>query len=102
LPQQTIAPFAGPLEALGWMYVVERATPTHDEVRRYLGVRLPHACVFLSSNAGHIGQRWHAFGQALDKAARTERMANDIIAGALVGFRTWLEWSHHAKMKRSS
>lgn len=104
LPQQTIAPFAGPLEALGWMYVAERATALHDELRRYLEVRLPHAkhaCVFLASSEGRVAQRWHAFGQALDRAARSERMANEIVAGALVCCRTWLEWVHRAEVKRS-
>lgn len=104
LPQQTIAPFAGPLEALGWMYVVERATLLHEVVRRHLDARLPQAraaCVFLSSSEGQVAQRRHAFGQALDRAARSERIENEIVAGALVGFRTWLEWSHRAEIKRS-
>lgn len=103
LPQQTIAPFASPLEALGWMYVAERATPLHEEVRRYLNVRLPdakEACVFLSANDGHVGSRWHSLGHALDKAARTPRTADEVIAAAHAGFRTWLDWSQRRPLSR--
>jgi heme oxygenase len=103
LPQQTIAPFASPLEALGWMYVAERATPLHDEVRRYINVRLPEAkqaCVYLSANDGHVGARWHSLGIALDRGARTQRMADEIISGAHAGFRCWLEWSHRTPLRR--
>jgi len=103
LQQLTIAPFASPLEALGWMYVAERATPLHEEVRRYIGVRLPQAkqaCVYLAANDGHVGARWHTLGQGLDRAARTPRMADEIISAAHAGFRSWLEWSHRAELRR--
>lgn len=96
LPQCVLAPFASPLEALGWIYVAERATPLHDEIRRYLNVRLPEAkeaCVYLSANEGHVGARWQALGHAIDNAVRSPRMAEEVIAGAHAGFRTWLEWS---------
>lgn len=94
LPQQLIAPFANPLEALGWIYVAERAMPLHEEVRRYISERLPQAkqaCVYLTANDGRVPARWHSFGQALDRAARTPRMADEIIGGAQAGFRAWLE-----------
>lgn len=103
LPQQTIAPFASPLEALGWMYVAERGTPLHEEVRRYLAVRLPDAkgaTVYLSANEGRVGARWHSLGQALDQAARTPRMADEIVAGAHAGYRAWLDWSQHRPLSR--
>ncbi len=103
LRQQTIAPFANPLEALGWIYVAERATPLHDEVHRYLSVRLPdarQAYAYLSANDGHVGARWRALGQALDHAARTPRMVDEIIAAAHAGFRTWLEWSQQRPLSR--
>lgn len=103
LAQHLIAPFASSLEALGWIYVVQRATPLHAEVRRYIGVRLPQAkqaCVYLGANDGHVGARWHSLGQALDNAARTSRMADEIIAGAHAGFRAWLEWRQRDELKR--
>src|SRR5687768_7558155 len=34
IPQCMIAPFAGVTEALGWLYVHERATLCHERVRR--------------------------------------------------------------------
>lgn len=94
LPQQIIAPFASPLEALGWMYVVERMNPLLEEVRRYLAVRLPqtqHARVYLGSCDGHISARWQAFGHALDRAVRSPRMIDEVLHAARAGFRTWIE-----------
>lgn len=103
LPQCSIAPFASPLEALGWMYVVERWTLLFDDVRRYLGVRLPlakDACVYLSAGEGAISLRWQQLGHQLDRAARRPGMADEIIAGANAAFRTWLDWSHTRQLER--
>lgn len=103
IPQLLIAPFASPLEALGWIYVAERSTPLHEEVRRCVAARIPQAkqaCVYLTANEGHVGARWHSLGQALDKSARTARMADEIISGAHAGFRAWLEWRDRDQLQR--
>lgn len=103
IPQHVIAPFANPLEALGWLYVAARATPLQEQVRRYIAVRLPQAkqgCVYLSANEGHVGALWQSLGQALDHAARSPRMADEIIAAAHTGFRTWLEWRSRDELRR--
>ena len=95
LPQQRLAPFASPLEALGWMYVAERGHGLRDEVRRYLSVRLPparDATVYLTASDGQAGARWTRFVHALEHAARTSRMADEIIGGACAGFRAWADW----------
>jgi heme oxygenase len=95
LPQQRLAPFASPLEALGWMYVVERDHALRDELRRHLWARLPHArdaSVYLSTSDGHREARWQEFTHALDRAARTRRMVDEIVNGARAGFRAWREW----------
>ena len=43
IPQCLLAPFSGPVEALGWMYVAERATLLHERARRHLVARSPTA-----------------------------------------------------------
>jgi heme oxygenase len=103
LPQKLLAPFTSPLEALGWMYVADRARPMHAQVRRYIHERLPQArqaCVYLAANDGHVSARWQRLGQALDRAARTSRMADEILAGAQAGFRAWIEWRERDQLKR--
>jgi heme oxygenase len=96
LPQHVIAPFASPLEALGWMYVVERWTLLHDEVRRYIRVRLPEAtgaCVYLGATEGYVQARWQDLGRRLDRVVRSQRMFDDVLAGAHSAFRAWGDWS---------
>lgn len=95
-PQCVIAPFASPLEALGWLYVCERWTLIHDEVRRYLNVRLPEsadACVYLRATERHVSARWQELGHRFDHAVRSPRMFQEVLGGAHRAFRAWLEWS---------
>jgi heme oxygenase len=96
LPQCVLAPFASPLEGLGWLYVVERTALMHDEVRRYLGVRLPQAreaCVYLTSAERHVRQRWHELGHQIERAVRSQRAFDELASGARAAFRTWINWS---------
>lgn len=96
LPQCVIAPFASPLEALGWIYVCERSTLIHDEIRRYLGVRLPEskdACVYLRATERHVSARWQDLGRRFDHAVRSPRMFQEMLGGAHSAFRAWIDWS---------
>lgn len=97
LPQcSPIAPFGSPLEALGWMYVVERATLIHDQVRRHLSETLPEpqrSFAYLGAYAGSVGARWNAFGAALDHVARTPSMLGTVITAAHAGFRRLESWT---------
>jgi heme oxygenase len=104
LPQCLIAPFASPVEALGWVYVSEHATLLHDEVRRYLGVHLPEvkdACVYLSATQRHVSVRWQDLGRRLDHAVRSPRMFDEMLAGSYAGFRAWSEWSRHGESMKA-
>jgi heme oxygenase len=95
LPQCVLAPFASPLEAVGWLYVIERQTLLHDEVRRFLSARIAgiaDALAYVSSSEGIANAHWQDFGHRLDRAARTPRMVEDVLAGARAGFRAWLDW----------
>ncbi|HSD89652.1 MAG TPA: biliverdin-producing heme oxygenase [Kofleriaceae bacterium] len=91
-----MAPFGSPLEALGWLYVSERTTLQHEAVRRNVVDRIPgvaHATAYLSVYDGICGARWHELGIVLDRAVRTERAVDEVIAGAHAAFRCLATWS---------
>lgn len=95
LPHASITPFTEIAEAFGWMYVVERATHLHDEVRRSVARRLPHAAratSFLCAAGSAATVRWQTFGSALDRVARTPVMTTRIVDAATEAFRYWVEW----------
>jgi len=88
--------FRGAAEALGWMYVIERATLTHCMIRRHLLTRLPKtmrdASGYLQAYAGLIGTRWRGFGNVLDEVARQPAIADRIVSAANDAFRTQRRW----------
>lgn len=90
-----VVPFRDVSEALGWMYVVERATLLHDSVRRYLESRLPalRAFTYLSAYDGVTGQRWQELGHALDYVALTNDSAAQIVSAAKAAFATLHDWA---------
>jgi heme oxygenase len=94
LPQCSLAPFRDPAEALGWMYVVERATLLHDAVRRYLEGRLPAMSAFgyLSAYEGVAGARWHELGRVIDEVARVPTAPDHILAATRRAFAWQREW----------
>lgn len=95
LPQCAIAPFASPLEALGWVYVVERASLTHEKVCGHLRAHLREAndaCVYLSAGDVRGDGHMHELGHVLERAVRTPAMFDEVVRGAEAGFRTWLDW----------
>ena len=99
LPHCLIAPFSGPIEAFGWLYVSERATLLHDRVRRHLLARLPDvhdASAYLRAYEGVVSARWYELGHAIDRAVRTEPHTNDLIAAARAAFRRMADWSNAA------
>lgn len=94
LPQCSLAPFRDPAEALGWMYVVERATLLHDAVRRYLEGRLPATAAFgyLSAYEGVAGSRWHELGRVIDEVARLPTAPEHILSATRRAFACQREW----------
>jgi len=92
-----IAPFADVADALGWMYVVERATPLHSIVRDHVLRRLPHlanAATYLAAYETSIGSRWLELGAALDRVAHRPGGSDRILAGAFEGFLCATAWYH--------
>jgi heme oxygenase len=100
LPQCLVIPnFRGAAEALGWMYVIERATLGHSVIRHHLLTRLPAemktASTYLSAYAGLVGTRWRQFGTTLDHVARHPAIADRIVASANEAFRCQRRWLQH-------
>ena len=96
LPQCfSIMSFEDVAEALGWMYVVERATLHHDPVRRNVRQRIPtarHATSYLAAAGSLAGTRWQALGIVLDKHAATAAIAARIVTAAEHAFRRLRDW----------
>jgi heme oxygenase len=89
-----VVPFRDIAEALGWLYVSERATLLHETVKRHLQATLPsvHAWTYLSAYEGHTGLRWQELGQAIDRVAHTQDIEDQIIAAARDAFATQRRW----------
>lgn len=95
LPGLALAPFASIPEALGWMYVIERATNVHRFVREHLLARLPRAeraTAYLSAYETSIGSRWLELAAALERFAGDTRGVDQIIVAAFDGFRCAIDW----------
>jgi heme oxygenase len=96
LPQR-FATFASAAEALGWMYVIERATLLHGGVRRHLLLRFPElvgATSYLEAYDGVTSLRWSELGSAFDSIAHAPSVTRQIIRAATDGFRAMREWFH--------
>lgn len=89
-----VVPFRDVSEALGWMYVVERATLLHESVRHHLQARLSsvHAWSYLSAYDGVAGKRWQDLGYVLDVVSLTFETGDEIVAAAKEAFTTLHQW----------
>ena len=92
LPQCMIAPFATVTEALGWMYVSERAALRHETVRRHLVSRFPQLAGATSFLASAGDARWEQFAGALEPYVRTRSQQRQVLSGAQDAFRCMLQW----------
>lgn len=95
LPQcYSITPFRDVPEALGWLYVVERSTLHHDQVRRHLQKRIAR----LARASSYLGMfdstpdHWQRFGKTLDRIATHPDIAAQIIDAAHAGFECMKRW----------
>lgn len=95
IPQQMIAPFAHVAEALGWLYVHERATLAYDYVRRELLRQVPdlsRSASYLSAYEGDVGSRFDDLGQQLDRLASSPAIAERVVVAAKDAFKHALAW----------
>lgn len=84
-------------EAMGWLYVAERTTLSHNVIRRHLATRLPLeisiASAYLGSYDGVVGRRWQELGTVLDEVASHPAIADRIIMAANDAFRCRRIWA---------
>lgn len=96
LPQRFMT-FSSAAEALGWMYVVERATLVQGTARRHLIQRIPDltsATTYLEAYDGVTSLRWSELGSAFDAVATSPSVTRQLIGAATEGFRAMREWFH--------
>ena len=95
IPQHMVAPFATAGEAIGWLYVHQRATLAHDAARREVLSRLPRlapATSYLGAYAGTAGVHWDDFGMSLDRVAATVEAPQRIVSAAQEALRAAMKW----------
>ena len=97
LPQCfSITAFEDIAEALGWLYVVERASLHHEPIRRNVTLRGPaarNATSYLTACGSIAGARWQAFGRALDTHATSDTIAERIVAATEHAYRRLYDWN---------
>jgi len=94
LPQRFIA-FSDAVDALGWMYVVERSALRHGGVLRYLVEHIPEinrASSYLAAYDAATGNRWNELGAALDSVATSASVVHQLAHAANQGFRALRDW----------
>ncbi|NVB77922.1 MAG: biliverdin-producing heme oxygenase [Kofleriaceae bacterium] len=99
LPQLSLLGFDSVREALGWMYVTERATLHFDALRRWLlrslGPATPTA--YLRAYDGIASARWSQFGRVLDAECSDEPGMQQVLSGARRGFEVLARWSEQVR-----
>lgn len=97
IPTCTVPVLGGVEEALGWAFVVERATLSHGNLFRHLASVVPGDVAFTSSYlkcyVGTIGEMWKSFGDALEVAAPTDDRAKRVVDGATAAYRALRSFS---------
>jgi heme oxygenase len=94
LPQRFIA-FSDAIDALAWMYVVERSALRHGGVLRYLLGHLPEinrASSYLAAYDASTGNRWSELGAALDSVAQSASIVHQLSRAANQGFQALRDW----------
>jgi heme oxygenase len=90
-----LAPFQDAAEALAWMYVVERPTLIHEEVRDELVSRfvdLTRATTYLHAFQGAVSKRRAELGIALDQLCVSDKIYQRVVEAARAGFHAIIEW----------
>jgi heme oxygenase len=92
MPQCTaIVPFHDPAEALGWLYVVERSTASHEALAHAVARWLPTAPLTFLSSRGVVARR-EALNAALEHVAVDDETRERVIAAAREAFACHREW----------
>lgn len=93
---ESVFPFRTVLEAMGWIYVLERNALLHGVLRRHLeqrlGDRIANATAYFAGNERAVGARMRELGIALDGIAATYEVADRIAAAASAAFECQHRW----------
>lgn len=96
LPQAAAPTFRGPAAALGWMYVLERPLLSAAVIRGHLSTFLPTemalASAYFLCYSGQVGAQWRELGEAMDRVAYAQAVADRMVAGAHDAFRALSRW----------
>ena len=89
----------GPAAALGWMYVVERPLLSAAVIRGHLATFLPTemalATAYFNCYQGQVGTLWRELGEAMDRVAYSQTVADRMVVSAHEGFRALSRWRRH-------
>jgi heme oxygenase len=100
-----IVPFQDATEALGWIYVIERAAFVYEDVRDALVTRfhdLGRAVMYLGAYEKQMNRRWADLGTALDRVATSDGARDRVLEAAKDAFEARVEWQRsHGPMLRS-
>jgi heme oxygenase len=99
LPQAAAPTFRGPAAALGWMYVIERPLLSAAVIRGHLATELPTemalASAYFACYAGQVGALWRELGEAMDRVAYSQAVADRMVVSAHEAFRALSRWRRH-------
>lgn len=101
VPRCTSIPqFGDALEALGWMYVIERGRMLNSILHRYLEERLPAvtlaAATYLRSERS-AGTRMRELGDTLDSVVQSDSDVDRVLVAAHGAFRAQAQWYSEAQ-----
>lgn len=86
LPRMSVPPMRELADAVGWMYVVERATLDARQIGRHLRARLPlelgTACAYVSCYGDEVDTRWRELGEGIEQFAAAPAIAERVAAAA--------------------
>lgn len=105
LPQAAPPSFRGPAAALGWMYVIERpllsAAVIRGHLARFLPTEMALASAYLSCYQGQVGALWRDLGEAMDRIAYSQSVADRMVVSAHEAFRAMSRWRRHDNQRES-
>jgi|SRR5580692_1986208 heme oxygenase len=92
----SVPAFRGAAAALGWLYTAERPMLAAAMIRRHLSTQLPveidQASAYLGCYDGVVSTRWRDLGNAMQRIAATEVIADRIVDAAREAFRAQRRW----------
>lgn len=109
LPRMAVPAMRDLAEAVGWMYVVERATLDAREIGRHLRKRLPlelqTARAYVSCYGDEVETRWRELGDGIEQFAVTPAVTARVAAAAndcLFRLLRWLRPTSARELPRSA